>query len=180
LVVILILMLVLFYLFAWKPQVEKLDEIGKQRVEEEQKIQAAKNTLIRLEEVRKNVANAEVELIKLANKIPKDPELASLIVEVQNMATDAGIDLLSIKPSEPAPVGEFNEMKVNISGKGSYVAIIDFLRRTEKAHRALKVTNVDVRLNEQEYPDLGLSLTMSAYTVGDGVQPAEPAPRKGK
>lgn len=171
---VLALMLLLFYLFAWKPQMAKLDELGKHKIEEERKLQAAKNTLVALQEAKKNAANVEVELIKIANKMPVEPELPSLIVGIQNMANDAGVTLKSIRPGEPTSMGEFSEMKISANLYGSYSAIIDFLRRTEKASRAFKVDSISIRV--AEYPDLDLNVAMSVFVMDNNQEiPAAPA-----
>lgn len=165
-------MLVMFFVLGWKPQMAKLDELNKQKVEEEAKIQAAKNMLIMLEGAKKSTATAEIDLIKMANRVPADPELPSLIVEVQNMANDAGVELVSLRPGELVPAGELSELKVSTVTRGSYVALVDFLRRIEKAPRALKVSSIDIRV--REYPDLELNLTISAFTMGGDGQIAPP------
>ena len=167
-------MFVLFYLFGWSPQVVKLDELAKKKVEQEQRLQAAKNTLSRLEEVKRNAANAEIEYIKLSNRMPSSPELPSLIVEIQNISNDAGVELVSLSPGEPSSVGEYNEMKISAVMNGSYVALIDLLRRVEKAPRAFKVDNINIKVTE--YPDLNMSASISAFTMGEGTSTPPPPP----
>ena len=160
LVAIAALMFVLFYMFGWSPQVSKLDELSKKKTEQEQRLQAAKNTLLMLEEVKRNAADAEIEYIKLSNRMPSSPELPSLIVEIQNISNDAG--------------GEYNEMKISAVMNGSYVALIDFLRRVEKAPRAFKVDNINIKVTQ--YPDLNMNASISAFTMGEGTSTPPPPP----
>lgn len=168
------LMFVLFYMFGWSPQVSKLDELSKKKTEQEQRLQAAKNTLLMLEEVKRNAADAEIEYIKLSNRMPSSPELPSLIVEIQNISNDAGVELVSLSPGEPSSTGEYNEMKISAVMNGSYVALIDFLRRVEKAPRAFKVDNINIKITQ--YPDLNMTASISAFTMGEGTSTPPPPP----
>ena len=174
LVAIAALMFVLFYMFGWSPQVSKLDELSKKKTEQEQRLQAAKNTLLMLEEVKRNAADAEIEYIKLSNRMPSSPELPSLIVEIQNISNDAGVELVSLSPGEPSSTGEYNEMKISAVMNGSYVALIDFLRRVEKASRAFKVDNINIKVTQ--YPDLNMNTSISAFTMGEGTSTPPPPP----
>ncbi|MBS3908293.1 MAG: type 4a pilus biogenesis protein PilO [Actinobacteria bacterium] len=168
------LMFVLFYMFGWSPQVSKLDQLSKEKTEQEQRLQAAKNTLSMLEEVKRNAANAEIEYIKMSNRMPSSPELPSLIVEMQNISNDAGVELVSISPGEPSSIGEYNEMKISAVVNGSYVALIDFLRRVEKAPRAFRVDNINIKT--ERYPDLNMTASICAFTVGEGISAPPPPP----
>jgi hypothetical protein len=106
--------------------------------------------------------------------MPADAQLPSLIVELQNIADDAGVELASIKPSEPKPLGDYSTIDFSMSITGSYVTIIDFLRRIEKAPRAMTVNSIDISV--ASYPDLVLNFTVSAFTMGTpGTSAAVPA-----
>lgn len=172
LVAVLVLLLLAFYMLAWSPQKAALDDLYKQRAEAEKSLDAAKNTLIMMGQVKKNMAEAEVTLIKITNKIPAEPSLPALIVELQAIANDAGVDLQTLSPATPVSQGEYSEIQINASITGSYSALIDFLRRIENASRALKVSQIDVKV--VSYPDLGLSLTVSAFAMGASDSSATP------
>jgi Tfp pilus assembly protein PilO len=177
LLVAFLLMVGLFYFFAWTPQLTLLDDIAQQSKAEEDKIQAAKAKLAMLSEVKKNAANAEVELIKIQNQMPSDSQLPSLVVEFQNMANDAGVNLVSIKPGNPKAMGEFSTIDTNLAVVGSYVSLIDYLRRIEKSPRAMTVSTIDIAV--AEYPNLTLNLTTSAFTMGAAGVPVAPVANTG-
>jgi Tfp pilus assembly protein PilO len=168
----LVLMVVLFYFFAWTPQLTQLEDLDNQAKAEQGKIEAAKAKIAMLSEVKKNAANAEVELIKIQNKMPADAKLPSLVVELQNMANDAGVKLVSIKPSEPKAMGDYSSIDMNLSVVGSYVSLVDFLRRVEKSTRSMSVATIDISV--AQYPDLALNLTATAFTMGVAGAPATP------
>ncbi|MEW5707110.1 MAG: type 4a pilus biogenesis protein PilO [Actinomycetota bacterium] len=141
---------------------------------EEARFQQAKDSLVMLEEVRNNAAKTEAELASITSKMPSELELASLITELQNIANDAGVNLISIKPSATTPKDGFTELNVNISAVGSYVSLIDFIKRIENAQRQLKVDTIDIRVSQ--YPDLSLNLMLSAFTIDETGKAAPPLP----
>ncbi|MHB8840313.1 MAG: type IV pilus inner membrane component PilO [Candidatus Aquicultor sp.] len=175
LIAVFVLMVALFYVFAWSPQTARLAELDQQRAAEETKLDAAKSTLTMLVQVRKTASESEFELVKVRTKMPSEPQLPTLIVSLQNIADDAGVALLSITPGEPASQGAYGEIAISTSVSGSYVSIIDFLKRLEKASRELRVNTINVA-GGTTYPDLAVKLTMSAYTMNDTTQTAPAAP----
>ncbi|HCG99713.1 MAG TPA: hypothetical protein DE036_08010 [Actinobacteria bacterium] len=65
-------------------------------------------------------------------------------------------------------------MKISAVMNGSYVALIDFLRRVEKAPRAFKVDNINIKVTQ--YPDLNMNASISAFTMGEGTSTPPPPP----
>ncbi len=175
LIAVFVLMVALFYVFAWSPQAAKLAELDQQRATEETKLDTAKSTLTMLVQVRKTASESEFELVKIRTKMPSEPELPTLLVSLQSIADDAGVALLSITPGEPASQGDFSEIAISTSVSGSYVSIIDFLKRLEKASRELRVNTVNVA-SGTTYPDLDVKLTMSAYTMNNEMQTVPAVP----
>lgn len=166
-----VLMVALFYVFAWSPQTARIAELDQQRAAEETKLDASKNTLAMLVEVRRTAAQAEFELVKVRTKMPSQAELPTLIVGLQNIADDAGVDLQSVSPGDLTSQGDYSEIKISADVVGSYVATIDFLKRLEKASRELRVNSINVSC-DKEYPDLDVKLTLSAFTMDDTTQTA--------
>jgi len=174
LIAVLVLMVGAFFMLAWRPQTQKLADLESQWQEQSKRIATAKTTISMLDEKRRSAAKTEAELVGIKSKMPTEAELPVLIVEMQNIANDAGVSLLSIRPGGLTSQGEFGEMQIGISAEGSYVAIIDYLRRVEKASRALKVNSVDIKV--KEYPDLSLNLSVSAFTMGGSGESSDKPP----
>ncbi len=166
LVGILVLMLVAFFMLVWKPQSERIADLGNRRTAEEAKVQTAKTTLAMLEEKKKSAASVEADLVRIKKQMPTDAELPDLINQLQDIADDAGVGLVSIKPGTLAAKGDFSELQVNLTVEGSYVSLIDFLRRVETAQRMFKTSTIDLKV--KQYPDLTMSTALSAFVMGSG------------
>lgn len=166
LVGILVLMLVAFFMLVWKPQSERIADLENQRTAEETKLQTAKTTLAMLEEKKRSAASVEADLVKIKKQIPTEADLPDIVDQLQDIANDAGVGLVSIKPGTLAAKGDFSELQVNIIIEGSYVSLIDFLRRVETAQRTFKTSTIDLKV--KQYPDLTMNAALSAFVMGSG------------
>lgn len=169
-------MLVGYYLLAWQPQARKLADLENQKLAEETKIKTSRTTLEVLEQKKKDAANVEAELIRIRNKMPIRAELPDLIVQLQDIANDAGVNLVSVKPGQLTSKGDFNELQINVSVEGSYISLVDFLKRIEKAQRMLKTSTIDIKV--KQYPDLTMNTGLVAFTMGSEETSTTAAPTK--
>ncbi len=172
--VVIIILTIFFVMFVWKPQMTKLSEIRRAIEEEKKKSEMATITLQRLQALKQEEAEIEKSLIKLSLRMPESPELPSLIVELQELASQSGMDLISISPSPPTSVGEYNEMALSLNIKGSFNkvkdqggSLLDFLYRLEHFPRELRVKTISISGEET----LTISLQMSTYVLS-GAPPA--------
>ncbi|MCL4499100.1 MAG: type 4a pilus biogenesis protein PilO [Actinobacteria bacterium] len=181
--VLLVSALALFYYFAWKPQSTELETINNQRQQEEQKIQSARATLARLEAVKNEAPRIEAKIIKIGRKMPKEPQLPELIVHIQNMANDAGVDVATLQPREPTSLSGYSQMDITLSIEGTYMQIDDFLYRIENSPRAMRVN--DFSISGSAHPKLKSGLTISTFILNEGapapaVPPVAPQGSPGK
>jgi Tfp pilus assembly protein PilO len=99
-------------------------------------------------------------LDQIAAKIPDNPALPLLIRELSTAATAAGVDLVSMAPSQPAavttsattvaaPVAQagttsaaapLEQISISLNVKGSYYNVESFFAAVEKMKRAMRVT----------------------------------------
>ncbi|MDI6689408.1 MAG: type 4a pilus biogenesis protein PilO [Actinomycetota bacterium] len=158
-----ILLVVAFFLLAWLPQQNRKAQIRKQMEEERKRQETAKSTLSRLKAAKEESAQIESKLLSLSKRIPKEPELPSLIIELQDIATQAGIDFISIKPSVLSPKESFSEIPLSINITGGFFDVVDFLYRLEGLPREIKVNVVSISV--KEYPELSVDISASAFTL---------------
>lgn len=170
--------LVLFVYFAWTPQSNQLARIGKERVAEEQKIEAARATLAKLERTKRNAPKTEAKIVKIGRKMPSEPELPSLIVQLQNIANDAGISIIRFSPSEPKALSGYGQLDVSIEYQGTYQSIDDFLYRLENSPRAMRVDNFNIGRSSGQpgYPLLRGSMTISTFVLNEVTKQAPLVP----
>jgi len=131
--------------------------------------QSANTTLLaqvdQLKQQKKGLPAQQRLLDKIAAKIPDNPALPALIRELTTAAKAAGVDLVSMAPSQPtavtstatsttaptattsstgAPVGTsatpLNQISIAINVEGTYYNVESFFASVEKMKRAMQVT----------------------------------------
>ena len=110
-----------------------------------------------LEEVRRNSPEIQRQLLELSKRIPTQPEIPTLVVQIEEIARSSNVAQLSIEPGTPTPRpdgGDFSVVPVTLRFSGTYDEMQDFLLRTRNLSRLMTVTNLSYcRLPEPLDPE---------------------------
>jgi type IV pilus assembly protein PilO len=128
------------------PQFAQLSDLETRRVAAEQTMSQTQSKLAQLEQVKRGASETQAQLIKISNQVPDSPELPTLVLEMQNAADSAGLDFQSIKPAEPTDVlgANYREIAIQMKLQGRWADVLDFLRRTQKMSRAVRMVSVEL------------------------------------
>ena len=176
----LILLLVLFYLFAWQPKNEELAEVRTEIDAAVAQQSLLETQIATLEGVRATAPEIESALAAAESLVPREAALPSALRQLQLAADDSGVVLFSIAPGRPVAhdtAPELARISLSIAAEGSYFQLVDFLRRIEDpaiTPRVILFDNVSVSI--AEYPTLGAALTGSMYAVLPAPPSTEPIP----
>lgn len=170
------------------PKFTELSQLDAEQTAALQELQATEAQLARLQEAKANSAVTQSELLRLANEFPENPELPSLIIELQDTANASGLEFMRISPAEPiAPPGaQYTELPITVQVQGYWADVVDYMRRLNLLSRAVRMT--DVALSPIVAPAVGqttedenglklnLDLTLRAYVMGVNGNPPASAP----
>lgn len=99
-------------------------------------------------EGQKNAAR----LLELAKMIPNDPEIPSLLLQIQNLANESGIKFMSVTPGSPIQAGQFEEVPLQVEFSGTFFDLSDFVYRAEQMAagpgRLLAIKDISLQTNE--------------------------------
>lgn len=117
----------------------------------EMELSTAKTLLARRQEAKAQAVLTEVDLMRIANQVPDSPQLPSLIVELQSVANDSGVTLVSISVGgvEVLEVGAdgvvpmYNRLPITIEYTGAWTELIDFNRRISRLQRGVRVRSTN-------------------------------------
>ena len=187
------LFLVLWYLLLWGPRKDDLAEAKdrRERAETLREELAVKVARLRAAEKDQPMKKAQVE--SLRTNIPDDPNLAAFILDTNDAAAKAGIDWISITPSEPqmpagggpaplvAPTAAAGgpatgtvggvapaEIKLQLQITGGYFQMLDFLNRLSDMPRLVVTDTLNVGAGENDSMTVGISARMFVRTVPPG------------
>jgi type IV pilus assembly protein PilO len=147
------------------PKKAKVNTTQKEIESVENQITEQKNTFKQLTDIKNRSAEFEAKLASLQAKIPQQPELPSLIRNLQTAAdpmTGAGLPWLSFTPADvTAGTGGVSSYDFGMKVSGFYSEVVDLIYRMERMERAIVVKTVTMTpttqiLDNTYSPNLGL------------------------
>lgn len=137
-----------FVLLAIVPKFQEASAVDAEIASAQTELQTAQALLARRQSVKAQAAANEVELMQIANQVPDSPQLPSVIIELQDVANAAGVELptISVGDISAAPVAEdgsspgYDVVELTIGCTGQWADVIDFCRRINKLDRGTRVT----------------------------------------
>ena len=176
----------LAYFLLVGPKKGELDKKQKEIESTENKIQSEKNTYKELVDIKNRSAEYEAKLASLQAKIPEEPELPTLIRNLQaaaDVGTGAGLPWLSFTPGALASGGgaQVSSYTFTMMVGGFYDEIVDLIYRIESMQRAVAVNSISMTTTESilemKYsPNLGLveaTIDATTYTLSKPAGEAE-------
>ena len=126
------------------------------------------------------------KVFRLAKAMPERHEISEIILELNAVATAAGIRFLAIQPQEEVSTGSYRRLPITLTFEGRYYDLTDFLFRLRNlvAVRDGKLTAtgrlytldaLDLHQGNRRFPTIEAVLTVSAFAFGAGA-PSGDAP----
>lgn len=178
-----------FYLLLLGPLLENLDQQAQAREERQAMLQELEAEVARLEEVRRNSPELQRQLLELNKRIPTQPELETLVVQIEEIAEAAEVTQTQVVRGDPAPPeggGDFTVQPITMSFEGTYEELQDFLTRADDLARLMAVNEVNYEISEEgttAAPDIEQNLLVEIEAevyyqptgVPEGTAPVAPA-----
>ena len=118
-----------------------------------------------MEQTRQEAEKNQGRLIELYKMVPSQDELPSLLLQIQDLATESGIEVMSISPSKGAGGSGFQAITLGLQFSGTYFDVNDFIYRIEQLvagpGRLLAVKDVNLALGPTVKAGASPSLTVT-------------------
>ena len=144
-ILVIVLVVVGFYFLLLGPIMSTLDAKAQERDDKEAQVASLRQQVAELQAVRENAPEIERQLLELSKRIPEQPEVPTLVVQIEEIAEASGVTQVSIEPGDPGPPpggGEFSVLPVTMTFEGTYVELQNFLFRTRNLARLVTVNRV--------------------------------------
>ena len=131
------------------PQHSHASSLRTQAASEQQSTAGLMSQVGQLKQQQKGELAQQRQLAQIANKVPNNPELPTLIRELSAAAHKSGVSLVSLAPAQPTAVAPsattataapLAQIPIAIQVTGSYFNIESFFQATRHMDRALLVT----------------------------------------
>jgi type IV pilus assembly protein PilO len=142
---VIVLVLVGYYFLLLSPLLGRLDQTAQERDAKQAQLANLRQQVAQLEAVQRNAPETERQLLELSKRIPAQPEIPTLVVQIEEIADHAGVTQLSIKPGTPGPPpggGDYSVVPITMSFKGTYDQLQLFLEDTRNLARLVTVNKV--------------------------------------
>jgi Tfp pilus assembly protein PilO len=178
----LVIVVVVSYFLLVGPKRAESARLDDEIAELETKIAVAKTrTPAAQPPVRINVA----DLFRLAKAMPDKEDVPGIILEVNSIASSAGIEFVAIQPQPVVPVGSHRALPITLTFEGNYYDLTDFLYRLRTlvtvkdgelhaSGRLYTLDALDMHEAKAGFPHIEAVLTVSAYAFGTGTAGAAP------
>jgi type IV pilus assembly protein PilO len=142
---VIVLLVVGYYFLILSPLLNRLDERAQERDDKESQLANLQQEVAQLEAVRREAPEIQRQLLELSKRIPTQPEIPTLVVQIEEIADASGVTQLRIEPGTPEPPpggGDFSLVPITMSFNGTYEQMQDFLLRTRNLARLVTVRSV--------------------------------------
>jgi Tfp pilus assembly protein PilO len=177
--VALIAVIALAWFFLISPLRSDIADTDELITAEQTKLAVAEAKLAKAEATRAQGAKNQARLIELAKMVPESTQVPSLLVQIQDLADQSGIDFVSISPGDAAEANGFQIIPLTLQFSGTYFDLSDFAYRAEQLvaapGRLLTLKSIQLQLGGEtssesgktvaESPVLNVSMTLYAFCM---------------
>jgi type II secretory pathway pseudopilin PulG len=165
------------------PQKNKAADIGKEILATRDQIVQARALATQKPAQPIRVAS----LFKLVKAMPDGADMTGIVLQLNQTATDAGIEFDTIAPGVPLPGAGYQKMPISLTFMGNYYGLTDFLFRLRSlvtvrggalaaSGRLFSVDSIEFGAGVGGFPMIAAKVSVSAYIYGGGVVAAPGAP----
>jgi type IV pilus assembly protein PilO len=142
---VIVLLVVGYYFLILSPLLNRLDERAQERDDKEAQLANLQQEVAQLEAIRREAPEIQRQLLELSKRVPTQPEIPTLVVQIEEIADASGVTELRIEPGTPGPPpggGDFSVVPITMFFDGTYDEMQDFLLRTRNLARLVTVRSV--------------------------------------
>lgn len=183
--VAILLVAVLCWFFLLSPIRGEIAETDEAIEDQLQQVSLAKTTLAQAESMREEGKGNQARLLELNKMVPPEEELPSLLLQLQDLADQSGIEFIAVTPGSPsgdAEGADYLVLPLDLEFSGTYFDVSDFAYRAEHMvagpGRLLAIESLDLAAagaaESGVSPELGVSMSLYAF-LQSAQQPAPAA-----
>ena len=172
--VALVIVAAVAYMLLIRPKAAESAHLSEEIAELETKVAAAR------EAARPEQPGAAIkvaDLFRLAKAMPDEDDMPGIILELNSVASAAGVDFRSISPQTVVPKEGYRALPIALTFEGNYYDLTDFLfrlrnlvivrdGRLQASGRLFTLDALDMHEGREGFPQIEAVLTVSAYAYG--------------
>jgi Pilus assembly protein, PilO len=127
------------------------------------------------------------DIFRLAKAMPSVPDMPGIMLELDRIAEETGVEFQSVTPFASKGLGDFQSVPITLAFDGNFYELSDFLFRLRTlvgvragelraAGRLFSVETISFSESTKKFPELGAVLSVVAYVYGSDVPASAGAP----
>ena len=137
-----VIILVALISFLVYPQFQRLGVLSAEVASAQQQADAAKMQLQERQGFKDRAVETSAKWLRLENLVPENPDLPSLIIELQDAGFKSGVQVVNVTPAAPAPSDKaagVTKMVVNLEILGSWTDTVDYMESLMRLDRGVRI-----------------------------------------
>jgi Tfp pilus assembly protein PilO len=164
-----VLIVIVWYVALYSPKNSDLSKAHADLTAAQGSQQNLKAQLSNLRGLESNRTKQQAVLQKLSAAVPPTPDLASFILEANDIATQSGVNWLQVSPGLPSAASGGGPTSINLSMQleGGFYQVYDYLNRLETLQRLVIVDSVNINAKstgQSAEPTLSMSVSGRMFT----------------
>jgi len=133
-----------FLFFYYFPKNDDIKVLEKSKVTLEREISEAKARANELDKHKAEMAETKMLFQQASVLLPQKKEIPSLLTNISGLGTGSGLDFVSFQPKGEVSKEFYAEIPVDISVRGPYHNVGNFLYQVSKLDRIVSVSNINL------------------------------------
>jgi len=150
----LLVIIVAAWFLLLSPVRQDIDLVSANIEQEQTKLTTAMAKLSQAEITRAEGQENQARLLELAKMVPSSQEIPSLMLQIQDLADQSGIEFISVTPGPPIAEVGYEMIPLSLEFSGTYFDMSDLVYRVEQLvagpGRLLAVKQIDLQLSSDE------------------------------
>lgn len=169
-----ILIIAAFIFLVWNPKTKQIKQLEKQNSFLQGEIAKVEAIANQLAEHKAEMERVDLQLKAASQLLPQKKEIPSLLTNISEQGTASGLDFVSFQPAPEKPAEFYAEIPVNISVRGSYHQVGNFLDKISKLNRIVTVNNITMGSPQKQDGKMMLNTSFNLVTYRF-IEPSEQA-----
>lgn len=145
-----------------KPQVAALKLKQQERESLERSTRDAQVLPAQIAQIKKDIAGLNGQIMGSKINLSADQMVVRMVDDLSRIGKRYAVTVGSVRPGEPKSVMMFNEISFDVTAKGNYASLYEWLAAIEKELGPLVITNLGLQTQTPNNP-LSLTIKLAAY-----------------
>jgi Tfp pilus assembly protein PilO len=162
----LVLGLAFFFVGVYRPQSQRLDVLDHQIAQRHLELATDRTKTDRLPRVTNELAELKSRLANF-KQLPPEPQLGQFIHNIDSLSRKSGLPEPTVVPGETVSDELYSEQPIQLSFRGDFMSIFNFIHQVEDMERLTRVRDVSLHTVDGQPGVVDATVSVTIYYAED-------------